>query len=109
MNFSEGGDNQYGISGLKEDTVFVNANDENDIYQVKVDEVGNYYLTRMYDGHPVPTPITDSTLVLYHVPKNGVPLTFTGSCKVKPNTQFVTSAYQNKTYDYGKNLALLSR
>ena len=109
LNFSEGGDNQYGISGLKEDTVFVNANDENDIYQVKVDEVGNYYLTRMYDGHPVPTPITDSTLVLYHVPKNGVPLTFTGSCKVKPNTQFVTSAYQNKTYNYGKNLALLSR
>ena len=106
LYFTESGDSTVGIAGLREGTQFVNANDEKDIYYTRIDENGNYYLSRHCDGKDVPTPINDTTLILYHVPK-GIPLTFTGSCMVKPNTRFVANAYENKTYDCGKKLALV--
>ena len=106
LYFTESGDSTVGIAGLREGTQFVNANDEKDIYYTRIDENGNYYLSRHCDGKDVPMPINDTTLILYHVPK-GIPLTFTGSCMVKPNTRFVANAYENKTYDCGKKLALV--
>ncbi len=106
LYFTESGDSTVGIPGLREGTKFVNANDEKDIYYTRIDDNGNYYLSRHYEGKDVPTPINDTTLILYHVPNN-IPLTFTGSCKVKPNTRFVANAYENKSQNCGKNLALI--
>ena len=95
-----------GISGLREGLKFVNANDESDVYYTRV-ENGRYYLVRNYNGVDVPTPLNDTTLILYHVPENGVPLTFTGSCMVKPQAKFVAGAYADKSCEVGKKLALI--
>ena len=99
-----------GISGLKKGTRFykVNSKDPNEFYEVRVNENGHYYLTRMYgENNPVPTPLDDTTLILYHVPENGVPLTFTGSCMVKPKVNEITNTYTVKNIECGKNLALI--
>ncbi len=82
-----------GIAGMREGTKFVNANDENDIYFSRVKD-GQYYIVRHCNGKDVPIMIKDSTLILYHVPENNPPLTFTGSYH-KPAAKFVTNAYSN--------------
>ena len=87
-------------------TFIVNTNNKNDIYYTRI-ENGRYYLTRHIDGKDVPTPLHDTTLILYHVPRNGVPLTFTGSYMVKPKANFVANAYDNKSYEAGKKLAII--
>lgn len=107
LYFNESNDGLTGIAGLREGTKFVNANNDNDVYYTRINENGHYYLTRLYDGKDVPIPLNDTTLILYHVPEGGVPLTFTGSCRVKPNGNFVAGAYSNKQYDCGKKLALV--
>jgi len=105
--FNEAGDSTIGVAGLREGTKFINAKDENDIYYTRIDDKGHYYLTRHYDGQDVPTPLNDTTLVLYHVPEGGVPLTFTGSFRVKPRANEIASAYTHKQTDCGKKLALV--
>jgi len=98
-----------GISGVREGTKFVNAEDEKDLYYTRVDNNGKYYLTRHYDGKDVPIKLDSAALILYHLPEKNIPLTFTGSCMVKPNSRYVTNAYENKTNETGKKLTLLSR
>lgn len=107
LYFTESGDSTVGIAGLREGTKFVNARNENDVYYSRIDENGFYYLTRHCNGKDVPMPIDDTTIVLYHVPEGGVSLTFTGSNMVKPNSRFVAGAYQNKSVECGKNLAVV--
>ncbi|MBD5402997.1 hypothetical protein HDR58_09435 [bacterium] len=93
-----------GITGLKHDTVFVNANDPNDFYYVNECD-GKYVIKRGTDGGRIT--INDSTLILYHVPK-GTPLSFTGNLDVKLPVKFVTNVYSNKcSEDCGTKLALL--
>ena len=98
-----------GIPGLREGLKFVNANDKNDVYYTRVDGTHGYYLVRHYNGVDVPLKVDDTTLVLYHVPEKNMPLTFTGSCLVKPSSRFVANAYTNQTCEQGKKLALLSK
>lgn len=97
----------FGISGIREGTKFVNAEDENDIYYTRV-EGSNYYLIRHCHGKDVPIKLDSAALILYHVPGKNIPLTFTGSCMVKPAARYVAKAYENKTYETGKKLALLT-
>lgn len=94
--------NNVGIPGLKNGTIFHNANDENDIYYVNEHD-GKYFLKRGTGDGSIP--LTDTTLILYSVPEN-TPLTFTGNLNFKPNARFVANAYDNKTYECGKKLAL---
>lgn len=107
LYFTEGGDSTIGVPGLREGTKFVNASNESDVYYTRIDENGYYYLTRHVNGKDVPTPLHDTTLVLYHVPEGEISLSFTGSCKVKPKADFVAQAYDNKACEQGKKLALV--
>ena len=95
-----------GVSGLREGLKFVNANNEKDIYYTRVDN-GRYFIVRHIDGKDVPIPLHDTTLILYHVPEGGVPMTFTGSCMVKPSANVVANAYADKNCENGKKLALI--
>ena len=97
------GDAGVGIPGLKPGTVFVNAKNENDKYYVN--ELDGKYFIKHGSGDGSIT-LNDSTLILYSVP-DGTPLTFTGNLNFKPNSRFVTSAYQNKTDICGQKLALI--
>ena len=99
-------DGMTGIEGLKEGRRFVNAKDKNDIYYTRVKD-GKYYIARHVNGQDVPIPLHDTTLILYYVPEEGVPLTFTGSCMVKPSASFVANAYKAKSCESGKRLALV--
>jgi hypothetical protein len=96
----------FGIPGIKEGTKFVNANKEGDVYYTRVDG-DRYYLTRHVNGKDVPMPLDDTTIILYHVPEGGVPLSFTGSYMVKPGARYVADAYAGKTCEKGKNLSLV--
>lgn len=109
LYFTENGKSTVGIPGLKEGRKFVNAKSKNgdDVYYTRIDENGYYYLTRHVNGKDVPIPLHDTTLILYHIPEEGVPLTFTGSCAVKPSANFVANAYANKSCEQGKKLALV--
>ena len=98
-----------GIPGLRQGLKFVNANDPSDIYYTRVNDKDGYYLTRLYDGKDVPIKLNDTTLILYHLPEKEIPLTFTGSCKVTPTSQFVVNSYKQPNYENGKKLALLSK
>ena len=95
----------YGIAGLREGLKFVNAKDKNDVYYSRV-ENGKYFIVRHCGGRDVPLMLDDSTLILYHVPENNPPLTFTGSYNVKPPVRFVTNAYSNKEMNCGSKLSL---
>lgn len=97
---------ELGVVGLKEGRKFVNANNRDDIYYTRK-ENGRYYLVRHVDGRDVPIPLHDTTLILYHVPEGGVPLTFTGSNMVKPQAGFVAGVYADKSCQTGKKLALV--
>jgi len=96
------GANDVGITGLKPNTVFVNAKDENDKYYVN-EFNGKYFLKRGTDNGRIT--IDDSTLILYHVPEN-TPLTFTGRYDIKPSVNFVTNVYSNKENTCGSKLHL---
>ncbi len=108
LYFTENGKSTVGVSGLREGLKFINAKKSSDIYYTRIDENGYYYLTRHYNGNDVPMPLHDTTLILYYVPEEGVPLTFTGSCRVKPNANYVANAYADKTSEHGKKLALVN-
>ena len=97
-----------GLNGLRQGLKFVNAKDPNDIYYTRIKHPDGYYLTRWYAGEDVPIKLDDTTLVLYHIPENNIPLTFTGSYRVKPTGNFVVNSYKQKPNETGKNLALLS-
>ena len=97
------GDSGVGIAGLKPGTEFVNAKNENDKYYVNELD-GKYFIKRGSGDGSIP--LNDTTLILYSVPKD-TPLTFTGQYNVKPNARFVASAYENKTNECGKKLALV--
>lgn len=97
------GDGSVGIPGLKPGTVFVNAKDENDKYYVN--ELDGKYFIKHGSGDGT-IPLNDTTLILYSVPE-GTPLTFTGNYNIKPNSQYVVNAYNHKSYEYGKQLALV--
>ncbi len=96
------GDNGVGIPGLKNGTIFHNAKNEDDTYVVN-ELHGKYFIKRCTGDGTIP--ITDSTLILYSVPEN-TPLTFTGRNDFKPNSRYVTNAYDNKSYECGKKLLL---
>jgi len=98
-----------GVPGLRQGLKFVNAKDPNDIYYTRVNDKDGYYLVRHCNGVDVPLMITDPTLILYHVPDKKIPLTFTGSCMVKPNSKIVVNSYTQKNFETGKNLALISK
>ncbi len=96
------GDNGVGISGLRNGTKFINAKNESDVYYVNEHD-GKYYLkSGSGDGK---IHLTDSTLILYHVP-DSTALTFTGSFNFKPSGRYAAGAYETKTCDCGKKLAL---
>lgn len=101
--FVDGADG-VGVTGLKNGTKFVNAKDENDVYYVN--EYNGKYFLKHGSGDGSIT-VDDSTLVLYHVPENMKTLSFTGQYKLNLPTNFVTNAYEIKTKDSGKNLALI--
>ena len=83
------GERLVGItSGLKPNTKFVNAADENDVYQVNKD--GDRYVLVHSDGSPIC--INDSTMILYHVPEK-YEVAFTGKVAYKPSVNDVTKAY----------------
>ena len=115
--FNEAGDCTIGVPGIKVGDRFynVNSDDPKESYKVGKDDKGNYYLTRIYNEHPenekedreVATPIHDTTLILYHIPKGGVPLSFTGSHMIKPKLNDITNAYTVKNNECGKQLALV--
>ena len=115
--FNEAGDSTIGVPGLKVGTRFYNVNskDPNESFKVGKDDKGSYYLTRIYNEHPentnedkeVPIPLHDTTMILYHVPEGGVPLSFTGSCMVKPKLNDITNAYTVKNVECGKQLAVV--
>lgn len=115
--FNESGDSTVGVPGLKVGDRFydVNSKDPFESYKVGRDDKGSYYITRIYNEHPenenedreVAMPLHDTTKILYHVPKGGVPLTFTGSCLIKPKVNDVTNAYTIKNNELGKQLAIV--
>jgi len=84
-----------GIPGLPYDTEFKNV-DESDKgrYFVKIDDNGRHYITRVFGNNDVSTPITDSTLILYDVPKEKKTVSF-GSLNLKPSADFVAKTYQS--------------
>ena len=98
----EDGANGVGITGLKNDTIFVNAKDPNDLYYVNEHD-GKYFLKRGSDNGKIT--VEDSTLILYHVPDKSK-LSFTGNYDIKPSMKFVTSMYKQNNVDCGKKLAL---
>ena len=100
------GKDSLGIHGIKEGTQFVNAENPNDIYYVRETD-GNYYLKRHVDNHDAPIDFSNSTLILYHVPK-GTPLTFTGRMDVKLPSYAIADKYSHYYSDEcGKKLALI--
>jgi hypothetical protein len=94
----EYGAEHTGIAGLKYDTEFRNV-DKSDKgrYFVKIDaKNGKHYITRVYGNRDVPTPIEDTTLILYSVPKdnaNNVP--FTGRFLTPPASEIIARNYNN--------------
>lgn len=98
----ENGENGVGVTGLNNNTVFVNAKDPNDKYYVNELD-GKYFLKRGTDNGKIT--LDDTTLILYHVPDK-TPLSFTGRCDVKPSMHFISNVYTNKTSTSGKKLAL---
>jgi hypothetical protein len=106
LYFNQNDEGTIGIAGLREGTKFVNANDKSDVYYTRIDNSGQYYLTRHCEGRDVPIILNDTTLILYHVPK-GIPLTFTGKFLAQPSAKYVATAYNQKTNDCGKNLAIV--
>ncbi len=97
------GDNGVGICGLKNGTKFINANNENDVYVVNELD-GKYYLKSTSGDGKIR--LTDSTLILYSVPKNSA-LTFTGSFDFKPSSRLVAGAYKTNDCECGKKLAIV--
>lgn len=102
IEFMTGKDAGRGIAGLKHDTIFVNANDPNDLYYVNEYD-GKYFLKHGSGDGKIR--VDGSTLILYHVPE-GTPLSFTGRVDINIPANIVTDAYSNKTIDSGKKLAL---
>lgn len=93
-----------GIAGLKNDTPFYNIDpSDKGQYYVKIDN-GKHYITRVYDSKDVPTPISDTTLILSSIPPKKSNVHFQG--RFIPNVSTVANAYEIKTEDYGKKLAL---
>ncbi len=97
------GKDGVGIPGLKNNTVFVNAKDPNDLYYVNEHD-GKYFLKRGTDNGKIT--VDDATLVLYHVPENAQ-LSFTGSFKFVPSGRYAAGAYNVPQSEYGKNLAIV--
>lgn len=97
------GQNGVGIPGLKNNTVFVNAKDPDDLYYVNELD-GKYFLKRASDNGKIT--VDDSTLILYHCPDNAQ-LTFTGSAKYTPAAHYAVNAYNAKPVESGKKLALV--
>lgn len=86
------GEGGVGVPGLKNNMVFHNAKNPDDIYIVNEYD-GKYFIKHgSGDGNIY---MDDSTLILYHVPKEA-PLSFTGKYNLKPATDFVTNAYTTK-------------
>ena len=106
LYFDENGESTVGIAGLKEGTKFVNSKNAKDVYYTRV-ENGRYYLTRHVDGKDVPTPLHDTTLILYHVPEKNPALTFTGNIVHKPKADFIANVYTKKNENFGKQLSLV--
>jgi hypothetical protein len=106
LYFNQNNEGTVGIAGLREGTKFVNANDKNDVYYSRIDNNGNYYLTRHCNGRDVPIMLNDTTLILYHVPES-IPLTFTGKVLAQPSAKYVANVYRQKNSECGQNLALI--
>ena len=98
-----GKDAGRGIAGLKHDTIFVNANDPNDLYYVNEHD-GKYFLKHGSGDGKIR--VDGSTLILYHVP-DGTPLTFTGRVDINTPANIVADAYSNKTIDCGKKFSTI--
>ncbi len=83
------GDWKVGITGLKEGTEFINANNSKDRYVVNNRDGKSFLKRTSGDGKIY---INDSTLILYHVPPK-TPLTFVGRYNVKPSINTIENAY----------------
>ena len=91
LNYGKGGvfmdgSMGVGITGLKSGTIFYNANNPEEVYEVKLSK-GYYYLKRKDDKL---IDLNDSTLVLYS--SGDKQLSFTGST-ISPSSRYVSSVY----------------
>jgi hypothetical protein len=104
----EKGTEHTGLVGLNYDTEFRNI-DKNDKgrYLVKVDGT-RHYITRVYGNKDVPTPIPDSTLILYHnAQNNNGNIPFQGRFLTAPTSEIIAKSYSKSTSECGKKLELL--
>lgn len=101
-----------GIPGLVYDTEFKNVDDTDEgRYFVKLDDNGCHYITRVFGDMDVPTPISDSTLILYKLDKKeknapGKDISMQGRLNIKPSADIVAGAYSNNVPVLGSQLAL---
>ncbi len=93
-----------GIHGIKAGTKFINANNENDIYEVKEHD-GKYFIKKENDGG---IELDDTTLVLYSVPEN-TPLTFTSQYNIKQNLNTIMNTYKQKQPECGSKLSVVCK
>ena len=95
-----------GVPGLKVGLKFRNAKNDNDLYEVRRDGNGKYYIAGVYDGMEVPINLNDTTLILYYEP-DAISMTHTGAHALVPSAQYVSNAYETKNNELGKKLALV--
>lgn len=94
--YLDGEGNNIGIKGgLIEGAKFINANNPDDVYYVHKynDGKGGQFYALEHHDNKSPVTITDSTMILYHVPDKSK-VSFTGSINYKPQYNFVSKAYE---------------
>lgn len=93
-----------GIPGIKPGTEFVNANNENERFEVK--EFNGKYFIKNKNGGGIE--MNDTTMILYSVPEK-TPLTFTGQYNIKQNLSIINNTYKPKQSEFGNQLSLVSK
>lgn len=100
--------------GIQEGLKFVNANNPNEIYYTRIDKDGSntsYHLKKHVNGQDVPIPVTDTTLILYHIPdpqKTPAPSFMGSKVMYNPKYNFVSNPYkQAQTIVSGSKLAIV--
>ena len=106
LYLNENFDKNEGVPGLRVGLQFRNAQKDDDLYEVRCDNDGHYYVTGVYNGQEVPIKLHDTTLILYHEP-DAISMTHTGAHALVPNSQYIANAYQTNNVECGKKLALL--
>lgn len=99
-------DKNEGVPGLRVGLQFRNAKNDNDLYEVRKDNEGKYYITGVYNGAEVPIHLNDTTLILYYEPE-AISMTHSGAYNVKPDKNTVAKSYQLNEEQLGKRLAIV--